>query len=304
MDVNNWIEEVHRNKHNILPVVKMAILKPCKALSDESARSDAFPTDLNSEIAENCKKAEEILKFLSGIGNTSDTSVEAQKKQLDYQVSYVVDVIVPQIEEISGFLSNFVGKEHYFSDNDDGQRAMGLVEKACRRCEMSCEGLRLLAPVAEEKTETTQSVRLSEMLEEVFDDLEHCDVSYLFSNRSLTAQLDEAKFETNVLFNIKENIEKHAFPMEKYVDVIVLDKKVEVSTDSDTEKLYIQISNNGEPFDGNIEKLFNVGYHAGKTGGSGFGLSSAKKYLQVIGGDITYLPKQDYSVSFLITLPK
>ena len=46
MDINSWIEEIHRNKHNMIPVVKLAISKPIEALLETSNLTNDFPTSL------------------------------------------------------------------------------------------------------------------------------------------------------------------------------------------------------------------------------------------------------------------
>ena len=71
----------------------------------------------------------------------------------------------------------------------------------------------------------------------------------------------------------------------------------------DDNQVLIRVSNNGNPFQGNVDNLFNSGYHSGKYGGTGFGLASAKQFMQMIGGDIQFSPVNNYQVSFLITIP-
>ena len=46
MDINSWIEEVHRNKHNMIPVVKLAISKPIEALLETTNLTNDFPISL------------------------------------------------------------------------------------------------------------------------------------------------------------------------------------------------------------------------------------------------------------------
>ena len=76
MDVNNWIEEVHRNKHNMIPVVKLAISKPIEALLVPSNLTNDFPKSLRSEIKQRKSTTDKIMLYLSTIGNTSSGTDE------------------------------------------------------------------------------------------------------------------------------------------------------------------------------------------------------------------------------------
>ena len=103
--------------------------------------------------------------------------------------------------------------------------------------------------------------------------------------------------------NIAENIKRHAFPYAEYVNKLVIDKIVEIQITKNDNKVLIRVSNNGNSFKGNADNLFNYGYHSGKYGRTGFGLASAKQFMQKIGGDIQFSPVNNYQVSFLITIP-
>ena len=148
-----------------------------------------------------------------------------------------------------------------------------------------------------------KSFRLIEVVEEVFDELDNINVIYKCSDRELQICTSKAEFQTEVLQNIAENIKRHAFPYAEYANKLVIDKIVEIQITNDDNKVIIRVSNNGNPFKGNADNLFNSGYHSGKYGRTGFGLASAKQYMQKIGGDIEFSPVNNYQVSFLITIP-
>ena len=304
MDIDNWIEEVHRNKHNMIPVVKLAVLKPIDALLESSNRASDFPSTLLPEIEARKVIADTIMSFLSSIGDT-EVGHESQVDLLEKQIRHLVNTIIPQIKSFSLFFSQFKDKEYYFTDSEEGQRALDLVIKAPSRCEMSCQGLSTLeyGDKLYNYGGVCQFTRIIEMLEDVFDELDNINVIYECPDRDVTVKVDRNDFESKVLFNIIENIKKHAFPFEEYKDKLVVDKIVEVAVISDSDKVVLRISNNGLPFYGNVENLFKQGYHAGKYGRTGFGLASAKQYMLNIGGNIEFSPTEKFNVSFIITIP-
>ena len=63
------------------------------------------------------------------------------------------------------------------------------------------------------------------------------------------------------------------------------------------------IENNGIPFDGEIDSIFNWGYHTGK--GSGIGMFSAYEYINKYGGNIIAesTPNSEFTIRFIIKLP-
>ena len=302
MDINSWIEEVHRNKHNMIPVVKLAISKPIEALLDEDNLTCDFPSSLFPTIKTKKENADDIMTFLSSIGNT-DSTQENQVVQLKEQIKYVIESIIPQINEFSKFFLQFKEKDFYFQQSEGGQRALGLVQKAPSRCEISCQGLLKLSIDTQDDDTTIQSFRLIDVVEDIFDELDNINVIYKCSNRDIEISLNKAEFQSKVLLNISENIKWHAFPYAEYANKLVIDKIVEIEITEEKNMVLVRISNNGNPFEGNTDNLFNSGYHSGKYGRTGFGLASAKQLMQKIGGDIQFSPTSVYRVSFLITIP-
>lgn len=304
MDIDTWIEEVHRNKHNMLPVVKMAVLKPIYAMLEPECRTKDFPSSLLTEIEAKKPVVDEIMEYLSSIGDI-ELGDENPADILHKQVRCVIDTIIPQIKSFSSFYSQFKDKEYYFTETDEGKRALGLLIKAPLRCEMACEGLSKLERANENvnKENNEQVIRICEIVENIFDELDNINVIYKFQNRNITIRLERNDFESKVLMNIIENIKRHAFPFEEYKDKLVVDKIVEVFLTSNSDGIILRISNNGAPFQGNVENLFKQGYHAGKYGRTGFGLASAKQYMLGIGGNIEFSYTENYNTSFVITIP-
>lgn len=304
MDVNAWIEEIHRNKHNMIPVVKLAVFKPIECLCEPANLTTDFPSTLFEEIKEKKELADSIMSFLSSIGNISCQESEIVAC-LENQIKHVTNVIVPQIESFASFFLQFKDKDFYFADSEDGNRAKTRVEKAPHLCEISCQGLlKLSSEQRNDDNLSANSVNIIEILQDAFDEIDNATVIYHCNDRKLETKIDEGAFISNVLINLCENIKRHAFPQAKFMEKLVVDKIVAIVVTEKEGFINIRISNNGLPFKGNISKLFDAGYHAGEFGRTGYGLSTAKKYLSQIGGDVVFSPIEDFEVSFLITIPK
>ena len=97
MDINSWIEEVHRNKHNMIPVVKLAISKPIEALLETTNLTNDFPISLLPVIKSKKNEADDIMSYLSSIGST-ETTKEDEVVQLEKQIEFVVNSIIPKIK--------------------------------------------------------------------------------------------------------------------------------------------------------------------------------------------------------------
>ena len=304
MDINVWIEEVHRNKHNMIPVVKLAVFKPIECLCESANLTDDFPSTLFEEIKERKELADSIMSFLSSIGNISCKESEIVAC-LENQIKHVTDVIVPQIESFTSFFLQFKDKDFYFADSEDGNRAKTLIEKAPHRCAISCQGLlKLCSGLNDEDNLDIESINVIGILQDVFDELDNATVIYHCNDRKLETKIDEGPLVSNVLINLSENIKRHAFPHAQFMDKLVVDKIVDIDITEKDGFISIRISNNGLPFNGNVSKLFDAGYHAGESGRTGYGLHTAKKFLSQIGGDIEFSPIEGFPVSFLITIPK
>ena len=287
----------------MIPVVKSAISKPIEALCDPASLTADFPVTLLEEIKGKKEQADTIMSFLSSIGNTSDNESE-QVKLLEKQVRHVTEVIVPQIESFASFFRQFKDKDFYFTDSTEGDRAKMFIGKAPHRCELSCQGLlKLDGGQSVEDFLDMEPVNVIAVLQDVFDELDNATVDYHCDNRKLETRIDEGAFIINVLMNVCENIKRHAFPHAQFKDKLVVDKIVDISVTEKDGCIHIRISNNGLPFKGNASRLFDAGYHAGESGRTGYGLSTAKKYITQTGGDIVYSPVDGFEVSFLITIP-
>ena len=185
MDVNAWIEEIHRNKHNMIPVVKLAVYKPIECLCEPASLTTDFPSALFKEIKEKKEHAESIMSFLSSIGNIScqESEIVACLKN---QIKHVTNVIVPQIESFASFFLQFKDKDFYFADSEDGNRAKTLIEKAPHRCKISCQGLlNLSSGLSNENNLDIVPINIIGILQDVFDELDNTTVIYHCNDRKL-----------------------------------------------------------------------------------------------------------------------
>ena len=93
-------------------------------------------------------------------------------------------------------------------------------------------------------------------------------------------------------------------PYNDNTDVELQEKKVRISFLPDSEvpqRIKILIENNGKPFFGNTENVFEYGIGEG----SGIGLYSAKKFLEKYNAEISMVPSNtdEYKVKFIINIP-
>lgn len=115
-----------------------------------------------------------------------------------------------------------------------------------------------------------------------------------------TIKLSLHDFHEYVVKNFESNLKEKAFYKKENGK-----KKIILSVQSNQNKLAIIISNNGEPFNGDVNRVFEEHYSYGENRGNGQGLYDAKQYVNYIGGDIqldTY-PLMEYPVRFIIILP-
>ncbi len=130
---------------------------------------------------------------------------------------------------------------------------------------------------------------------------------FYFEDGSVEVYMEKNGFQTHVLRNIIDNFKKHAF-----CDWDDFNKKklVGVWCESGEDKILLDFLNNGNPFEGDVNYVFEYGKGDGK--GDGIGLYSAKRFLDNYDAKIEMLPRDvvvnEYDgvaeVVFRITIPK
>ncbi len=309
-DVKVQIERIHDNKHNMIPIVKLVVYQPIVSLLKPDVLTSDVPANIVNEISVNKEKAEHVMETLKEIGNVPSEDIYIQLTQLKQQIDDIITETIPEIKQIVDFYSIIVAKDYCFLPTSNGQKAKQRLYSAISNCDVACNGLKTL--YVEEEKASFICCNLYQIVEKVLEgtlDSIIFDVKYdenIDRNKEYCVKIDVDTFAQKVLMNIKHNIESHAFPNTRYEGVMFWEKKVKVSIVEAEDSVEISIANNGVPFEGDPIKAFDYGYCYGPTRHTGFGLDSAKKYMELIEGNIELLktPDSEYKVTYLITLKK
>ncbi len=149
--------------------------------------------------------------------------------------------------------------------------------------------------------ETTDEVDIENLVHEAIDKFTHMD-----GFKQIDFEIDiQAKTVTTLemrLVTIFENLITNAI---KYKDPEKDKKIIKISTEAENGNVVISIKDNGIGFPKETEnemfKMFKR-FHADTAYGSGLGLYTVKKSVEMLGGDIEYQKKSGFTV-FNITLP-
>lgn len=173
-------------------------------------------------------------------------------------------------------------------------------------CERVCESLLRLGENAEHH-ENKQICNLLEILQEGLDSIE-AEVNYVkeWETSRISVSIDPEIFLNHVLINVKENINTHAFGTNTLRQKYVWEKKVCIEVQDGDSQISILVHNNGEPFKGDITKVFEYGYCHGEKKHSGIGMHSIKKSMTELGGDVEFKKssKPDYTTTYKLVLKK
>lgn len=300
------IERIHRNKHNMIPVVRLVVLQPIDCLMQPDALSSSVPDDVRNHLPIVKRMADSIMNELKNLGSTQSDNLSTQLLQLEEQISSIEKQVIPKIIEIVSFYSELYKKRYYFTVS--GETARKRIFDSKEQLELVCNGLQTLNDT-EASTNGVLCV-LFQLVERAFDGTDYLDanIEYLVDDRSKSYNiiLDENLFSQKVLSNIKWNIQSHAFPKNKYKNTLITKKIVRVKIEEENNFVRIIIDNNGEPFEGDATKVFDYGYCYGPSRHTGLGLNSAKLYMKSIGGDLAFqpVPESDFKVKYEITIKK
>lgn len=307
-EVRSKIERIHDNKHNMIPIVKLVVYQPIVFLLKPGVLTSDVSAEVLNELPEIKKRAERVMMTLKEIGNVPSEDIHIQLEQLEQQIDDIIKTTVPEIKQIVDFYSEIAAKDYYFTTI--GQEAQRRLFAARDNCDVACKALKTLKK--EQAEASYVNCNLFQVIEKVFDG---DSVGFLKAmviydgfdrDKEYCVKMDIETFSHTVLMNIKHNIENHAFPVSKNDGVMIWEKKVKIDILEDDSFVRISIANNGEPFNGDVSKVFDYGYCFGPTRHTGFGLDSAKKYMDSIEGKIEMITSSDseYKVTYLITLKK
>jgi nitrogen fixation/metabolism regulation signal transduction histidine kinase len=175
--------------------------------------------------------------------------------------------------------------------------------------------------INELKVQIKEALNLEDLSVEEFDEnaplfgddgigLDSIDAEVIYvkewETSKISVSIDPDIFLNHVLINVKENINTHAFGTNTFKQKYVWEKKVCVEVEDGGSQICILVDNNGEPFKGDITKVFEYGYCHGEKKHSGIGMHSIKKNMTGLGGDVEFKKssKPDYTTSYKLILKK
>lgn len=289
MDIKELIERIETNKHDVTMNVRSIVLDPIERINRPGAATDSYFAEQQNNNQEILKKAEAIMSSFAKKWRNPDDTSEEQLQSMQSYIRKVVSDIIPQIKEVVRFYSLCVECKQYFTSTEKGDKALHKMTEAVCNSDRICNRLQNLYGNEKEETFTKHSCNLLVMLQKGLDAID-AEVTYKneWENSEFLVQIDEEEFLDHVLINIRDNINRHAFGTPFFQNMYIWKKKVLVEIEQDKTKYIVKISNNGEPFTGNVKKVFEYGYCHGKMKHSGIGMHSIKQTMNKMGGDVEF----------------
>lgn len=301
------IKFIETNKHDVTMRVRSVVLDPIEAMNRPGATSDTYKQEVGSRDEQIKKIALEIMSFFAKKWRNPNDSAEQQVQSLRKNIADVSTVIIPKIKQVVAFYAQCSSKKYLFSVTDKGNKALEKMTIAVSSCERICESLLRLEGDNTEQKGNNQACNLLEILQEGLDSID-AEVHYVkeWETSSISVSIVPEIFLNHVLINIKENINTHAFGTIKFRQKYVWEKKVCIEVQDGNAQVCILIHNNGEPFKGNITKVFEYGYCHGEKKHSGIGMHSIRKSMTELGGDVEFMKssKPDYTITYKLVLRK
>ena len=305
------LKQLTINKHDIMTLLESIIRDPILLLQ-EGANSTYFELK-EQENSEICQEADAVLNFFYEKWFDENESEAQQKKQVEKRLKQLQENtnanIASKIERILGFYKECY-KAPYFKEDDKGLRALDVMGKAVKYESLLWSEINSIInsyfDCYSNSKKSIEKVSLLLLLEQDLD-LLMADVQYNneYSSSNFFVSIDKEGFQKHVMNNIVNNLKNHAFASESQCSKWIWEKIVRVSIEEDHDKYIVKIDNNGEPFHGDVNQIFSYGYHSGATGHTGYGLHSAKKFLQQQGGDMFFITSDtDFPVMYSLIIKK
>lgn len=290
------MNKLREHKHNYAGDFGIVVSTPLRSLMKEMLSN---PEAFTQEERDTIFRYYDLSTELRG-------SYEILGWSIDEQLSRIKDPLIPQLEKNAELFKSIAGSDIQFKDTLL-QRKLGM---ALSETEAFIVHLLKIESI---DYGSPDPFPLFDVVEAVFD-RENENKGCLGHEPIMVETTNKWRFdETNVflnkdgfckyfLGNIIKNLEYHAF---KDFDKKV--KKVRISVwedESDSHRINLMIENNGHPFFGDTDKVF----EARIGDGSGIGLHSARQYLEHFDSTIKMEtrndPDEEYKVLFKINLPK
>lgn len=290
MTTNEIIQNIESNKHDITLRLRRVVIDPIKAILTDGAFTPEFQLEQGKKSKEILSVANYIMNFFGKKWNDPDETQENQLNALREGIKKTVEDIIPQIETVViPFYKLCYDSKHYFTLPLDNNKAYKRMLQSISYSDSVIKGLRNLEMIKDTETMEFSDYSLLELLQEGLDEMDAI-ITYVdeYDNSFIRVKIDKDEFMNHVLANIRENIETHAFGTSAYKNKSLLEKNVTVDIVSTISSLYVTISNNGNPFRGDLNRVFEHGYYHGSKGHTGTGMYSLKKTMQQLGGDAEF----------------
>lgn len=303
MDINEIIQAIETNKHDLTLRLRAVVYDPIESLLEENAVTSLYLSTIGKESQEIFIKAEKVMDFFGSKWRDGEDNGEKGLQNLRDGVNKLQKEIIPLIED--QILPHYIECKNNISfintESREGRFALNKVMKASENWPIIKKSLLKLDDLYQENN-IFSTVNLLEILQAGLDDLK-ADVIYQEPEKmfSVEINIDRDKFLDKVLHNIRENIEKHAYGAKDYSTKLLTQKHVGVSCVKEGDKIKISIKNDGKPFKGSVDKIFDYGYCHGETRNSGIGLHSVRQSLREMGGDIEFKALSD-GVEYIIII--
>lgn len=305
--VNELIDMIEVNKHDITMRLRRVVLDPISAMNREDAATSIYYLEnaiLNNKIKE---QATHIMELFCKKWRNQNSTDDEQLNQMLEMIRKVNEEIILQIKEVVGYYKYCIGQKHYFAETEPGSKALQRMTKAVNNSEGVCKDLIRLDSVESDENKNVQKYCLLELLQEYLDDVD-AEVIYVneWNVSSFQIIIDKEKFQNHVLINISNNIQNHAFGTIEFANKPLWEKEVNIAIEDANNNYIITIKNNGEVYTGDSSRIFDYGYCHGKLKNNGIGMHSARKSMKELGGSIEFLstPNEKYHVCLILTIPK
>lgn len=305
--LTDLIKFIETNKHDVTMRVRSVVLDPIQAMNRPGATTDSYNREIGLKGEEIKNLALDIMSFFAKKWRNPDDSAEQQLLSIRKNLADVSSIIIPKIKQVVTFYTYCSSKKYLFSGTDKGNKALEKMTMSVSSCERVCESLLRLEGENTEYHENKQTCNLLEILQEGLDSIE-AEVNYVkeWETSKISVSIDPEIFLNHVLINVKENINTHAFGTNTFKQKYVWEKKVCIEVQDGDSQISILVDNNGEPFKGDITKVFEYGYCHGEKKHSGIGMHSIKKSMTELGGDVEFKKssKPDYTTTYKLVLKK
>lgn len=307
-ELNNdqLVDYVVTLKHDITSSLATLVTTPILAMSKDGSMTDVYLVTKTLDHNRVRSLAKDINSFFYQKWADDNLSTNEQASAILRNLQSLTSVYDKKILEIVTYYNHCLEHPEYFSDSPSGQRAFRAVQNALQIKEIVLSGLQNLKSKVCTEDVQLGNYNLLCLLQEVFDSMK-ADVRYIGFNLDTCIKTDKNLLSTHVLMNLRHNMENHAFGVSPYSQSFVWENIVLVQFRRLESKFELTISNNGAPFKGDVEKVFEDGYYFGEKGHSGHGMHSARKYMNLLGGDIKFsvssVENSNFKVSYVLTFP-